>query len=104
MRIRTPSIRLMGEISGICVYAVAPCAPSSRRTIHYPGRLEAQGNYSCLDLEPLRTAGFQLMQRMLGGKRSKKALHQIAMEADTLKDFLDRRISQPNHFCTMAGM
>lgn len=47
------------------------------------------GDYSCLDVEPLRTAGFQLMQRILGGKRSKKALRQIAMEVDTLKDFLD---------------
>jgi hypothetical protein len=47
------------------------------------------GDYSSLALDPLKTAALQLFQRVLSGKRSKKALHQIAIEVDTLKDFLD---------------
>lgn len=47
------------------------------------------GDYSTLNWAPLRNAGFQFMQRALAGKRSKKALHQIAIEVDALKDFID---------------
>lgn len=47
------------------------------------------GDYSTLDLEPLQKASFQLIQRVLSGKRSKKVLRQIVMEVDLLKDFFD---------------
>jgi hypothetical protein len=49
----------------------------------------AAGDYSCLETEPLKMAGLKLVQRFLGGKRSRRALHQIAIEVDTLADFVD---------------
>ena len=57
--------------------------------VTYESFKQKVGDYSSLNLEPVKTALFQLFQRVLGGQRSKESIHQLAMEVDVLNDFVD---------------
>jgi len=57
--------------------------------ILYADLKRAVGDYSQLKLDGFNTALLNLFQRVLSGNRSKEVLHQLALEVDTFKDFLD---------------